>query len=193
MKLNNFVITALIAITLALAPASLLASETYKVDSAHTFIVFKVLHLNLGYAYGRFNNPVGTVVWDENNPASSTIEMQVNAKDVDTNVAKRDDDLRSANFFNAEKYPTISFKSTSFKKVGADAFEISGDLTLLGQTRSVTVTAQQTGAGKDPWGNYRRGFETSFTFKRSEWSMDFMLQGVGDEVMLMVSMEGVRQ
>ncbi len=193
MKLNNFAITALIAMTLALAPASLLAAETYKVDSAHTFIVFKVLHLNVGYAYGRFNKPVGKVVWDENNPASSTIEMQVNAKDVDTDVAKRDDDLRSANFFNVEKYPTISFKSTSFKKVGPDTFEISGNLTLLGQTRSVTVTALQTGAGKDPWGNYRRGFETSFKINRSEWGMDFMLQGVGDEVMLIVSMEGVRQ
>ena len=104
--------------------------------------------------------------------------MQANAKDVDTDVEKRDEHLRSADFFDAEKFTTISFQSTKVQKQAPDNFEINGDLTLLGQTRPLTVTARQTGAGQDPRGKFRRGFETEFTIKRSDWGMDFMLEGL---------------
>ncbi len=86
-----------------------------------------------------------------------------------------------------------TFKSTSVKKIDKNNFEVSGDLTLLGQTRPITVRVVQTGQGKDPWGNFRRGFETTFTIKRSDFGMDFLLKVAGDEVNLSVSAEGIRQ
>lgn len=169
------------------------AADTYQVDSAHTYILFRVKHLDIGYSYGRFNGPVGVIEWDEAAPEKSRVEFSVNAGNVDTDNDKRDQHLRSADFFNVDQYKTIAFKSTSVKKTGDRTFDVTGDLTLLGKTRSLTVTVQQTGAGKDPWGKYRTGFETTFTIKRSEWGMNFMLNGVSDEVDVTVSAEGIRK
>ena len=169
------------------------AAETYKLDPGHTSIVFRVKHLGIAYVYGRFNGPTGTFVFDESSPSKSAIEVQAEAKNVDTALAKRDTDLKSPDFFNVGEHPLISFKSKSVKKISENTYEVSGDLTLLGKTRPITVEANATGAGKDPWGGFRRGFETSFSIKRSDFGMDFMMGGVSDEVNLTVSVEGIRQ
>jgi polyisoprenoid-binding protein YceI len=87
----------------------------------------------------------------------------------------------------------VSFKSTSVEKINETNYEVAGDLTLLGKTRPITVKVHATGAGKDPWGNFRRGFQTHFSIKRSDFGMDFMIGGVSDEVNLTVSVEGIRQ
>ena len=178
---------------LAIFSVSAYAAETYKLDPAHTSVVFRVKYVGVTYVYGRFNGPTGSFVFDESSPSKSSIEMQVNAKDVDTAVEKRDNHLKSPDFFNAGEYPLVSFKSTSVKKLNQDTYEVSGNLTLLGQSRSLSVKAQGTGSGKDPWGNFRRGFETSFTIKRSDFGMNFMLGGVSDEVVITVSVSGIRQ
>ncbi|MFY9941776.1 MAG: YceI family protein [Desulfobacterales bacterium] len=196
MQIQSFAtrLTALFAVALmaaAAVPAS--AAETYQVDTVHSYILFKIKHLDIGYSYGRFNGATGEVTWDDVNATIAAVAMQVNAKDVDTDVEKRDEHLRSADFFNVEKFTAISFQSTKVQKLAADSFEITGDLTLLGQTRPVTVTARETGAGQDPWGKFRRGFETEFTIKRSYWGMDFMLEGLSDEVDLTVSIEAILQ
>lgn len=196
MQIQSFAIRliALFAVALmaaAAVPAS--AAEKYQVDTVHSYILFKIKHLDIGYSYGRFNGATGELTWDDANGTIAAVAMQVNAKDVDTDVEKRDEHLRSADFFDVEKFTTISFQSTKVEKKAADSFEISGDLTLLGQTRPVTVTARQTGAGQDPWGKFRRGFETEFTIKRSDWGMDFMLEGLSDAVTLTVSIEAIRQ
>ena len=141
----------------------------------------------------RFDGPTGSIVWDDDNPAVSSIEMTVNAVEVNTADDKRDQHIRSADFLNVEKYAGIVFKSTSVKKLSADTYEVAGELTLLGKTRPIALEVRQTGVGKDPWGSYRRGFETKFIIKRSDWGMDFMLNGVSDEVELTVSIEGIRQ
>ena len=169
------------------------AAETYKLDPGHTSIVFRVKHLGIAYVYGRFNGPTGSFVFDESSPSKSTIEMQAEAKNVDTAVEKRDTHLKSPDFFNAGEYPLLSFKSKSVKKLKESTYEVSGDLTLLGKTRPITMEVHATGAGKDPWGNFRRGFETSFSIKRSDYGMDFMMGGLSDEVNLTVSVEGIRQ
>ena len=169
------------------------AAETYKLDPGHTSVVFRIKHLGVAYVYGRFNGPTGSFVFDESSPAKSSIEVQVNAKDVDTAVEKRDNHLRSPDFFNAGEHPLVSFKSTSVKKLDNDTYEVAGNLTLIGKSRPLTVKARHTGSGKDPWGNFRRGFETSFTIKRSEFGMNFMLGGVSDDVAITVSVEGIRQ
>ena len=187
----GLLITALILAAGFLNPAA--AAETYKLDPAHTSVVFRVKHLGVANVYGRFNGPSGSFVFDESSPASSSIEIQVNAQDVDTAVEKRDNHLRSPDFFNAAEHPVIHFKSTSVKRADEAKYEVSGDLTLLGKTKPITVTAHKTGEGKDPWGNYRLGFETRFTIKRSEFGMNFMMGGVSDSVRLIVSVEGIRQ
>ena len=181
----------LVGMLSAIPPA--VAAENYTVDTAHTYILFRVKHLNIGYTYGRLNGATGSFVWDEASPPKSRIDMQVMANGVDTYDAKRDKHLQSPDFFNVGRYPSITFKSTSLKKLVGDLYEITGDLTLLGKTRPITFQARQTGSGKDPWGSYRRGFETNFTIKRSEFGMDFLLDVVGDEVDLTVSVEGIRQ
>ena len=169
------------------------AAENFKLDPVHTSIVFRVKHLGVAYVFGRFNGPTGSFVFDESTPSNSSVEVIVNAKNVDTAYEKRDNHLRSADFFNIGDYPLISFKSKSVKKLNQDTYEVSGNLTLLGKTRPITVKAHATGAGKDPWGNFRRGLETSFTIKRSDFGMNFMMGGVSDEVNLTVSFEGIRQ
>jgi polyisoprenoid-binding protein YceI len=169
------------------------AAENFKLDPVHTSIVFRVKHLEVAYVFGRFNGPTGSFAFDESTPSNSSIEVIVNAKNVDTAFEKRDNHLRSPDFFNIGDYPLISFKSKSVKKLNQDTYEVSGNLTLLGKTRPITVKAHATGSGKDPWGNFRRGFETSFTIKRSDFGMNFMMGGVSDEVNLTVSFEGIRQ
>jgi len=190
-KTTGLLVIALVLAAGFLAPAA--AAETYRLDPAHTAVIFRVKHLGVAYVYGRFNGPDGIFVFDESSPAKSSIEIQVDAKNVDTAVEKRDNQLKSPDFFNAAEHPVIKFKSASVKKTGKDTYDISGDLTLLGKTRPITVQARQTGEGKDPWGDYRLGFETSFTVKRSDFGMDFMMGVAGDDVLLTVSVEGIRQ
>jgi polyisoprenoid-binding protein YceI len=190
LKLKKFIIVlGLPAIISSLA----YAAETYILDPMHTSIVFRVKHLGVTYVYGRFNGPTGSFVFDETSPSKSTIEMQAETKNVDTAVEKRDTHLKSPDFFNAGEYPLVSFKSKSVKKISENTYEVSGDLTLLGKTHPITVDVHATGAKKDPWGGFRRGFETSFAIRRSEFGMDFMMDGVSDEVNLTVSVEGIRQ
>ena len=169
------------------------AAESYKLDPVHTSIVFRVKHLGVAYSFGRLNQPTGFFVFDESSPSKSAIEIRAEAKNVDTAVEKRDNHLRSPDFLDADNHPLISFKSKSVKKVNEDTYEVSGVLTLLGQTRPINVEVNATGSGKDPWGNFRRGFETSFDIKRSDFGMKFMLGGVSDEVNITVSVEGIRQ
>ena len=168
-------------------------AESYKVDPVHTTILFRVKHLGVAYTYGRFNGATGTFSFDESFPSKGSIQMQVSTNNIDTNEEKRDNHLRSPDFLNAAVYPLITFSSTSVKKIDKTHLQVAGDLTILGKTRPITVRVSRTGFGKDPWGNFRSGFETSFIIKRSDFGMNFMLGGVSDEVKLIVSVEGIRQ
>lgn len=169
------------------------ATETYQVDPVHSSVIFRIQHLGIAYVYGRINNLSGTLKIDEGTPAGSVVEIYAKAKNVDTFNSERDNHLRSPDFFHSKKFPIVSFKSTSFTKTSNDMYEVTGDLTLLGVTRPLTVKVQRTGAGEDPWGGFRIGFETTFTIKRSDFGMNFMMGGVGDEVRIILSIEGIRQ
>ena len=181
------------AVLLLVIVGNAAAAETYQLDPVHTSVVFRVKHLGVTYVYGRFNDASGTIVFDPNAPENSSVEMQVDAANVDTANSKRDNHLRSADFFNAKKFPTIQFKSSKVLQTGTDTFTVAGDLSLHGQTRPLTVTVQHTGFGNDPWGGFRRGFETIFEIKRSDFGMNFMQGGVGDMVELRVSVEAIRK
>ena len=191
--ISRLTVYALAALLLGLPAIAGAAEETYTVDTDHTYVLFRVKHLGIGYSYGRFNKPVGDFTFDTSTDTLGSIRMQVNAENVDTDVEKRDNHLRSPDFFDARKYPLISFASTAIRKVGEATYEVTGDITLLGNTRPITFKAVQTGAGKDPWGKYRRGYKVVFTIKRSQFGMEFMLGGVSDEVEVTVSVEGIKQ
>lgn len=168
-------------------------ADTFKVDPVHSSIVFEIGHLQVNHVWGRFNGASGVVEYDPAAPERAKFDVQVEAKNVDTNVPQRDNDLRSPNFFDVEKYPTIQFKSTSVKPAGEGTLEVTGDLTLHGVTRPVTVTMKYGGTANNPRMGTRAGFETEFTIKRSDFGMTNMIPMVGDEVKLMVALEGLKQ
>lgn len=169
------------------------AVEKYKIDTVHSSVLFRIKHLDVGYIFGRFRKITGNVTFDAKDPSSCALEVSVPVASIDTNDSKRDRHLKSPDFFNAKQYKKIAFKSTGFKKAGTDTYEVTGDLTLHGETRSITIALERTGAGPDPWGGYRIGFMTTFTIKRSDFGMGGMRQMLGDEVQLIISFEAVRQ
>ncbi|MGD8366150.1 MAG: YceI family protein [Desulfobacterales bacterium] len=182
-----------VAVIGLIVPASASAADTYTIDPVHSSLVFRVKHLDIAYVYGRFNQLTGTLTIDENDPAQNAVRASVEAANVDTDNDKRDSHLRSPDFFNIEEHRLVSFESTSFEKTGSDTYRVKGNLTMLGVTRPIEVTAYHTGSGKDPWGGFRTGYETTFTIKRSEFGMDYLLGGVGDEVTIYLAVEAVRQ
>jgi polyisoprenoid-binding protein YceI len=177
------------------APA--LAADNYKVDPVHSSLIFRSRHANIGYVYGRFNAVSGQFTLDEADPAKSSFSFEAQTASVDTQQEKRDAHLKSPDFFNAKQYPTITFKSTSVKRgAQANVLEVSGDLTLHGVTKPITVQVELTGKGEFPPKTPRAGLETVFTVKMSEFDMKGIpgMPGVvGDEVRLMFAVEGVKQ
>jgi len=184
---------AVLAAALAVAsPAK--AADTYQFDKAHTTVGFQVRHIftMLG---GRFQDFSGTITVDRARPESSSVEFTIQAGSVFTGDPKRDEHLRTPDFFDVAKYPTITFKSTSVKAAGKDAYAVTGDLTMRGVTKKVTLPVTLLGEGKDPWGNEKMGFGMSTTLDRKEYGMNWnktLDQGgvvVGDEVKVEVSVE----
>lgn len=166
------------------------AAETFKVDATHSSVVFRVKHMGVSYTYGRFNDVAGAFSIDEGHPAESGFDITVKSASIDTESDSRDNHLRSPDFFNVKQFPEITFKSKSVKKSG-EIYKVTGDLTLLGVTKSITIDVEHIGTAEHPRsGNAISGVETVFTIKRSDYGMTYGLGGVGDEVKLMVSLEG---
>ena len=168
------------------------AADTFKVDPVHTFVLFSVQHLGIANTYGRFNDISGTVVFDKDNPSKSSVELSVPVESLDTHNSIRERSLKSPDFFDAKQFPTITFKSTKIEGSG-DTLKVSGDLTIRGVTKPVTVDFKKGGEGKGVFGEMRGGGETRFTIKRSDFGMNFELGEVGDEVTIILSVEGVKK
>jgi len=175
----------------AIVPAAV--ADTYQLDPVHSTFMFKVKHLGASYVYGRFNESSGTFTLDAESPEKNRIEVEVKTKSIDTANEARDKHLRSPDFFNTTEFPTMSFKSTSFKKVDDSHFEVTGDFTMLGVTKAITTTAEFVGTGEGGDGEIRAGLEAIFTIDRTDFGMNFMPGPVGTEVKLTVSVEGVRE
>jgi polyisoprenoid-binding protein YceI len=173
-----------------LISSSLLAATTFKIDPVHTSLMFKISHLGTSNVWGRINDAEGTITVDDDGLPSFSVEVK--ATNIDTANAMRDKDLRSPNYFDVKKYATLSFKSTSTKKIDDKTFEVVGDFTLMGKTKSITVTLTKVGEADTQMG-HRMGFDTSFTIKRSDYGMDKMVGPIGDEVTIYVSLDSVRQ
>lgn len=185
-------LTACVAVlgTLLALPA---AAAEYAIDGTHSFTTFRVNHLGIGTAWGRFNDISGTFVLDEKNPAASSVEVAIAAESVDTGNERRDKHLRSPDFFDAKQFPALEFRSTRVKPIAAGALEVTGVLRIHGVTKEITIRADLVGSGKDPWGNERAGYETEFTIQRSDFGMSYMVPGLGDDVKVYLAFEGIRQ
>jgi polyisoprenoid-binding protein YceI len=168
------------------------AADTYKIDPVHSSIVFGIMHLGVTNVYGRFNDVSGNVVFDKENPAKSSIELEVKVDSVDTHEPKRDQHLKSPDFFNAKQFPVMAFKSTKVQVSGND-YKITGEFTLHGVTKPITIDFKKGAEAKGMQGELRAGGETQFTVKRSDYGMKFMPDALGDEVKIIVSLEGIKQ
>ena len=173
--------------------ARLVAGEHFKVDPVHSSIGFRIEHLHVAYFYGRFNDVSGTFAFDQANPVNTALDMHVRAASIDTHNWLRDRHLKSAEFFHVGKFKEITFRSTGASRLDEHRYSISGDLTLHGVTRPLTVTVTRTGTGPGMHGEQRSGFETAFEIKRSDFGMNAMPDLLGDEVKLTVSIEGVKE
>ena len=175
-------------------PGTLLAAD-YVIDTkgAHAFIQFRIKHLGYSWLFGRFNNFSGTFNYDEKNPATAKVNVIIKTDSIDSNHAERDKHLRGEDFLNVTKYPEARFTSTTFKDNGDGTALLTGDLTLHGVTRSITIDVKHIGDGPDPWGGYRRGFEGATTLKLADYGITYNLGPASQEVELFLSVEGIRQ
>jgi polyisoprenoid-binding protein YceI len=151
-----------------------MATTIWTIDPTHTAVEFAVKHMMFTTVRGRFNKLTGTIIVDEQNPANSRVDVEIDATSIDTGVPDRDAHLRSADFLDAEKFPTLTFRSASVQGALAkegDEFEVAGELTIRGTTMPVTLTATFQGLGKDPWGNQRSGFAARTELDRRQFGL----------------------
>ncbi|MFG3102681.1 YceI family protein [Streptomyces sp. NPDC048182] len=143
----------------------------YTIDPAHTTIGFTARHAMVTNVKGSFNDFTGALHLDGANPALSTATLDVTMDSIDTGNADRDGHLRSADFFKIEEFPTMTFRSTKVESAGGEDYRVTGDLTILGTTKPLTIDLEFNGAAKDPFGYERVGFEGKAEIKRSEWGL----------------------
>lgn len=183
---------------LALAPAAFAAPTTFAIDPAHSEFGFKVRHY-LTQVPGHFNEFSGTIVRDDENLANASVQITIQTASIDTGIEKRDNHLRSADFFDAEKHPEITFQSSAVEKVSDDEYKVTGRLTLRGVTKVITLPVRFAGQMKDARGGLRAGFSTETTLDRKEfgisWNKVLDEGGVmlGDDVRVEIEIEAVAQ
>jgi polyisoprenoid-binding protein YceI len=146
---------------------------TYTLDPAHSRIGFVARHAMVTKVRGAFNDFEGTAVLDGDNPANSSARVTIQAASIDTRQAQRDEHLRGNDFFAMDEFPQITFVSTGARQVDDENFELSGDLTVKGVTKSVTIPFEYQGAAQDPFGNSRVGFEGSVVINRKDFGVNF--------------------
>jgi polyisoprenoid-binding protein YceI len=186
-------------ITLAFAALALPSlADTYTIDKTHSEASFQVRHF-VTNVRGRFSDFNGTINIDPKSPAASNVEFTIQATSIDTGVADRDKHLRSGDFFDVEKFPTITFKSTAVKPSKTkNTYDVTGNLTMHGVTKQVTLPVTLLGYAKDPWGNQRAGFTVATTLNRQDYGIKwnkaldeggFMLS---DDVNVAINVEAVK-
>ena len=180
-----------------LGTANAQAVERYVIDTKgmHAFITFKIKHLGFSWLEGRFNRFSGDFDYDEANPSNNRVKVEIDVSSLDSNNALRDKHLRSERFFDTEAFPKASFASTGWKALGDGKAVLTGRFTLRGVTRDISIDVSQVGAGKDPWGGFRRGFVGTTTLHLSDYKMKegHILGPVAEDIQIWLSIEGIRQ
>lgn len=189
----------LFSITLigSLMAGTVQAAEHYQIDTKgmHAFITFRIKHLGYSWLEGRFNRFSGEFDYDEANPANNRVKVEIDVSSLDSNHAERDKHLRSERFFDVETYPTAVFTSTGWEDHGNGKATLRGRFTLRGISKDIAIDVQQIGAGKDPWGGFRRGFEGQTTLQLSDYNMreGWILGAAAKDIKIWLSIEGVKK
>ncbi len=176
-----------------------MAKVKWEVDSAHSSIDFSVRHMMISRVRGTFHDFEATVEADPNDLTTADIQVSVDVASIDTRNEDRDNHLKSADFFEVEKYPKMTFQSTNIVKKGGSEYDLTGDLTLHGVTKPVTFSATFEGVAKDPWGNEVAGLSAKGKIKRSDfgltWNNTLETGGVlvGDEVDISIEIEAKKE
>jgi polyisoprenoid-binding protein YceI len=172
-------------------------TTTWTIDPAHTEAEFAVRHLMISTVKGQFSDVSGTLVLDDSQPSRSSVEVEIGVSSVDTREAKRDEHLRSADFFSAKEYPSMKFRSTEVERTGEDTYRVKGDLTIRGVTKPVELSVEREGQAKDPWGGERIGFSATTRVDRRDfglmWNVPLEAGGflVANEVKVTLSVQAV--
>ena len=171
------------------------ATETYKFDmkGAHAFIQFKISHLGYSMLLGEFTDFDGEFTVDTESPENSSVNVVIQTESVHSNHGERDKHLRGTDFLDVSKNPQATFTSTKVTPTGDDTADVEGEFTLNGVTKPVTLAMKHIGAGKDPWGGYRRGFEGTTSLTLADFGIDYNLGEASKVVDIYVSIEGSRQ
>ncbi len=175
--------------------ANLVAADKYNIDTkgAHAFVQFKISHLGYSWLYGRFDEFSGEFEFDETSPEKASIQMTVQTASVNSNHTARDKHLRGDDFLNVEKYPTATFISKSFIPGENGHGTMVGDLTINGVTNEETLKVEFTGAGNDPWGGFRRGYEATTKITLKDYNIKKSLGPASEKLLLTVTVEGIKQ
>jgi polyisoprenoid-binding protein YceI len=172
---------------------------TWAIDPSHTLIEFGVKHMMVSTVKGRFTGVEGTITVDEENPANSRTTVTIDAASITTGNEQRDAHLRSADFLDVETYPVITFNSTSVRPTSKTTFEVTGDLTIRGTTREVTLNVELNGRGVSPYGQEVAGLSATTSLNRQEfglnWNVALEAGGVlvGPTAKVAIELEAVRQ
>jgi len=172
---------------------------SWKIDPAHSQIQFSIRHMMISNVRGRFENFSGVVEFDEQDPSRSKVDVQIEAASVNTREAQRDGHLKSPDFFNADKYPYLTFKSKRIEKTDAMHGRVVGDLTIRDITKPVVLDVEYSGQAKSPWGAVSAGFSATTKINRKDWDLTWNVALetggvlVGDEINVSIELEIIKQ
>ena len=193
-------IVASISTIIALALPTFAFASTWNIDPDHSNVGFKVRHLMVSNVKGSFDKHTGIVEINDKDITKSKVEVSIDTNSINTNVKKRDDHLRSADFFDVAKYPTMTFVSKKVAKSGKDKLKVTGDLTLHGVTKEVVLDVEgPSKESKDPWGNFRKGATATTKINRKDfglvWNAALETGGVavGDEITITLEIEMIKK
>ncbi len=189
---------------LSLAPATGFAQDeseddgsggaaTFEIDPAHTKIMARADHFGIGHAFVEFPEVSGTIEYNEDDITKSSINLTIKTGSLTSHQKKRDKHLKGPDFFNAKKYPEITFESTSVERVDDETLQVEGDISMHGNTETIAIKIKEIGSGKGPQGNFRRGFYTEFEINRLNFGIDWKPEAVDKMVRLILSMEGIEK
>jgi polyisoprenoid-binding protein YceI len=186
--MSRFALTLFASLTMAATAAA--QAGTWQIDPNHSSAQFSVRHLGVSTVRGAFTKVSGSAKYDPANPANDSLEATIDASSVDTRVDMRDKDLRSPNYLEVDKYPTITFHSKSAKSAGDGKLQITGDLTIHGVTKEVVLDVDgPTAPIKDPWGNQRIGASASTRINRHDFGVNGGAGAVGDDLNITIDVE----
>lgn len=180
------------------AGAATTGVTTWRIDAAHTVVEFSVKHLMIATVKGRFGAVEGTLETRGDDASKATVDVTVDTKSVDTRAEQRDAHLRSPDFFDVERFPTITFRSTKVERTGTTGLKVTGDITIRGVTRPLILNVVEEGHARDPWGGERAVFSATGKVRRSDfglnWNQGLEAGGVlvGDDINLMIDVQFVR-